>query len=433
VFPLLIRGTDTQPLVVVHPYLHGYHGLEEHGLSTRQGMYAVPTSWGGQRLTTSFSVAWGLWADFKYRAQRMPHVLEGCAANTKPSPHRTRSAALRHNAACLRGCPAYGAYRPEIPHYVLNQLAFFGIRDIVSLTSLRHLPEPLCGERLSGDFAIRETPETDTPSATGYAMGSPSMDAAPPDPLGISEPAASANESAASDKEQAASNKEHAKEWHRCIERIHRDASYKIPTDPAAYSRWDLYLRTSLVGNEWMCDHVHIMDHTSTTPRNIAISAAFAKVLFLCANHSTDQLQSAFVLRGRGHALVKSQQGCELYQLIDATYRPTGAKWLWSWEDQWHNARQEQLESIDSLRGRLEELVVKLGDGGIIIPPEYLLFRLLIIVCRGPYHEAFSHIQEKICVTDDPEWSLSTLTLDSLTDRLTRTLRLSKFLALTRF
>jgi hypothetical protein len=66
IFPLLIRGTDTHPLVVVHPYLHGYHGKEDYSCSTRQGIYAVPVSWGGQQVVTSYAVAWGLWADFKY-------------------------------------------------------------------------------------------------------------------------------------------------------------------------------------------------------------------------------------------------------------------------------------------------------------------------------------------------------------------------------
>jgi hypothetical protein len=165
-FPLLIRGTNTTPLVIVHPYLHGYHGHEpDPSLSPRQGLYAVPVSWGGQHLCTSYPLAWGLWADFKYRAQWTPHVHSACGANTRPSPHRTLAAAQRFNTECLRGHPMYGSFWPEIPRYILTQLAHFGVPDLASLTSFRELPKPPrpCGVTLAGAFALRETPETDTP------------------------------------------------------------------------------------------------------------------------------------------------------------------------------------------------------------------------------------------------------------------------------
>jgi hypothetical protein len=269
-FPLLIRGMDTKPLVIVHPYLHGYHGSEDHSLSHAQGLYAVPTSWGGQRLTTSYAVGWGLWADFKYRAQLMPHVKAGCSANGKPSPHQTRRAAEQHNLGHLQGSPPYGRYRPEIPHYILTQLSHFGIEDFASLTSFRDLPEPDHGHRFSGDFYLRLTPdpEHDTPSSSGSVVGSPSpsvgvLGAMSPSPV------------LATSRQEA----DHTKTRIRVMERIGKDATFKIPLDHSAYPRWALLLRTGLLGDVWMSSGTHILDHQVTTPDN----QPFLKPLLTCS------------------------------------------------------------------------------------------------------------------------------------------------------
>jgi hypothetical protein len=403
-FPILIRGTDTQPLVIVHPYLHGYHGLEDHSTSTRQGMYAVPTSWGGQRLTSSFALAWGLWADFKFRCQLMPHVLDGCSKNCKPSPQRTRRSATDHNLECLRGNPPYGKYRPEIPRYILTQLSHFGIHDIVSKTSFRDLPEPSRGLRLSGDFAIRETPETETPS-------------------GSSESVSLAGSSHKSVSPSKPDTPDHTKTRVRVIERIGKDPKFKIPSDHASFPRWALLLKTALLGDAWMADGQHILDHKITTLTNQEVSDALSQLLFLCSTHGSEQIQNDFFLRGRGHTLLTASKGCEIYHLLDVAYRPSGAKWLWLWDEQWSSARHEQSESIASFRGRLEELVAKLAECGIVIPPNYLVVRLLTLACQGPYRDAFEYIQEKICVTEDPEWDLNNIDLDEMTDRLTSALR----------
>jgi hypothetical protein len=403
-FPLLIRGTDTQPLVIVHPYLHGYHGLEDHSSSTRQGMYAVPTSWGGQRLSSSFALAWGLWADFKFRCQLMPHVLEGCSKNAKPSPQRTRRSGTAYNLECLRGSPQYGKYRPEIPRYILTQLSRFGIDDIVSKTSFRDLAEPSRGLRLSGDFALRETPETETPSRSSESVSLGGSSTNMPSPVKSEGP-------------------DHTKTRVRVIERIGKDPKFKIPSDHASFPRWALLLKTALLGDAWMADGRHILEHKVTTLTNHEVSDALSQLLFLCSTHGSEQIQNDFFLRGRGHTLLTALKGCEIYHMLDVAYRPSGAKWLWIWDEQWSAARHEQSESIASFRGRLEELVAKLAECGIDIPPKYLVVRLLTLACQGPYRDAFEYIQEKICVTEDPEWDLNQIDLDEMTDRLTSALR----------
>jgi hypothetical protein len=298
----------------------------------------------------------------------------------------------QHNEACLNGHPPYGQYRPEIPLYIIQQLCVFGIDNITDMTSFRDLPEPNCGPRLAGDFAMQESPapETDLPSASG------SVDAPP----------------------AVASNLTHAKDRLWSIDRIQRNSGHKIPTDHTAFTCWSLLLEAGLMGVAWVVDGTHILSHPTTTPTNQAVLAALAQALFLCCNHSSDQVQNEFVIRGRGHTFLKQQQGCELFQLISSTYCPIGAKWLWSWEEQWTYARHEQSESIATLWGWLKELVLHLAEGSIVLPSEYLIFHLLTLACRGPYHDLFAFIQTKICVINNPEWDITTLTLDALTDCL---------------
>jgi hypothetical protein len=57
-FPLLLRDIGPDPVVVLHPYLHGYHGLEDHGQSLKRGLYAVPVSWCGQRTASYRPLKW---------------------------------------------------------------------------------------------------------------------------------------------------------------------------------------------------------------------------------------------------------------------------------------------------------------------------------------------------------------------------------------
>jgi hypothetical protein len=415
-FPLLIRGTDTTPLVIVHPYLHGYHGREpDPSLSPRQGLYAVPVSWGGQHLCTSYPLAWGLWADFKYRAQWTPHVHSACGANTRPSPQRTLAAAKRFNTECLRGHSMYGLFRPEIPRYILSQMAHFGVPDFSSLTSFRELPEPPRphGVTLAGAFALRETPETDTPSSSGSTSSVVSADV----------PAPTESDSQAV-KTLA---KEHHKERVRVIERLGRETQYKIPTDHSAFSRWRLLIKTAMAGEAWEVDGCHILLQSKTTPSNKGVSGALSKLLFSCCNHSTQQIQDDFFLRGKGHDLMEGSLGCELFRLLEKTYQPSGPNWAWKWDDQLISLRHEQSESIPSFRGRLQSLVSKMGDCGIDLPPPYLVLRMLILVCRGPYHDVFDFIQTKVCVHKDPDWDLCTLDLETVSDRLDSILRRSKY------
>jgi hypothetical protein len=409
IFPLLLCGNDPHHVVVVHPFLHGYHGSEDHGLSTRQGMYAIPVSWGGQQLTTSYAVGWGLWADFKYRAQHMPHVLTGCSGNCKPSPQRTRRAATLYNQECLRGHPPYGRFRPEIPRYILQQLAFFGIPDLMGKTSLRDLPEAERGTRLRGDFFLRqsqEVPETDTPSQSGSATESTTVST--PDQHNLE-------------------GSDYAKTRTRVVDRFVKEPKYKIPSDHAAYPRWELLFRSALLDNAWKSGGTHILDHPVTTEQNRVVSAALANALFVCSTHSSEQLQNDYFLRGQGNTLLKEQKGCELFHLLDVAYRPTGAKWLWIWDAKWYSIRHEQSETIASLRGRLEELASKLLECGIFIPPKTMVFRLLTLACSGPYYDVFAHIKDKICVTEDPAWDLNDFDLDIMTARLTSALMLSSY------
>jgi hypothetical protein len=311
---------------------------------------------------------------------------------------------MAHNQECLRGGPPYGKYRPEIPRYILTQLSHFGITDLVSKTSFRDLPEPSRGARLSGDFAIRETPETETPrsSAASVAHSLGSEGGSPPP------------------KSECF---DHTKTRVRVIERIGKDPKFKIPSDHASFPRWALLLKTALLGEAWTSDGKHILEHKVTTPTNHEVSDALSQLLFLCATHGSEQIQNDFFLRGRGNTFLMGLKGCEIFHMLDVAYRPSGAKWLWIWDEQWSNAKHEQCESIASFRGRLEELVAKLAECGIDIPPKYLVLRLLTLVCQGPYHDAFAYIQEKICVTEDPEWDLATMDINEMTDRLTSALR----------
>jgi hypothetical protein len=124
---------------------------------------------------------------------------------------------------------------------------------------------------------------------------------------------------------------------------------------------------------------------------------------------------------------MKAQHGCEILHWLDATFRPTGAKWLWLWEEQWSSLRHEQLETVLSLRGRMEELAAKMAECGLVITSPHITFKLLGLVCAGPYHDIFATIQQKICVLDNPDWTLPQLTVELVTDRLSSLLRRSDY------
>jgi hypothetical protein len=183
-------------------------------------------------------------------------------------------------------------------------------------------------------------------------------------------------------------------------------------------------------GPAWKVNGQHILKHPSTTAANQAVLSSLATLLFFCGHQGLQQVQDDFFLRGRGHALLNNQKGCKLYQLLDATYRPIYCQMalaLGHSDTQWQIIKHEQSESILSFRGRLEELTGKLAECGMVLPPLSLRFKLLSLVCCGPYHDVFTVIQNKVCVLSDPDWDITKLDLDVLTDHLDSLLRRSDY------
>ena len=420
-FPLFIRGITSTPLTVLHPYLHGFHGSTDPSFSGTSGIYSVPTSWGGQQVLTneSFALAWALWADFKFRCKRMPNVQAGCRQNARPSPKRSHRSGLEHNTTCLHGHPPYEAYRPEIPPYILDQFDQLGHGDPHVWTSFHDCPEPSHGERLSGDFIVMTPPETDTPQAdtpmdvsvssshssslltgskaTIHELGS--IRTSTPDVVMLDTNA-------------------HFKVRSRTIDFASVTPRYRIPSNPDKFTAWKLLVRSELRGAPWMSANVHILSMPLTTDANRHLSESLSQFLFRCGSESPDQVVRDFFLHGEGNALTLQQKGCEAYRLLDSTFHPTGARWLWTWEEHWTTARHEQGESLTALRGRLQDLADKLGSSGLVISREHQIFKFLVLACTGPYHDVFTSVYNKLVVTNDPDWALDKLTLNDVESRL---------------
>ena len=439
VFPILLRGTSTRDLTIFHPFLHGYHGGPDHSHSSASNIYAVPVSWGGPQVVNTYALAWGLWADFKYRAGTDANVGVICSENAKPTRCDSVRAAQAFNKQFWRthlralGSDPYQRFRPPLPFYVNWQFQQFGEPDPHRWTTFHDLYDPDCGKvdipgevnllpyhevstglrypRLVCGEVADCVPELDTPSvgASVHANSSGSLTSG-------GGPGRQESEATA-----YASMRLHT------INYITKNKSFPIPQEPGKFPNWLLMIQTDMLGAPWSPGGQHILHHATTTPENATVSDSLATYLYRCGTNSTEQVQRNFFLQGEGHAYLKAKQGCELFQLLVRHYQPSGIRWLWQWSEEWAHARHEQCESIQTLYSRLEELSFKMKKAGIGITNKEFLLKLVMLACNGPYHTVFDHVKQKVCVNADKEWDLDGIAPCELARRLSDILRHSSF------
>ena len=421
-FPLLLRGDSwsgvgtgfNDELTVFHPYLHGFHSSDDYSSSTSRGIYGVPVSWGGPQVVRSFALAWALWADFKYRASSEPDVADQCRTNPSPTPFDSIAAADAANRRLqiLRARP-YCMLRPQLPHYVESQFAEFGITHPHGLTSLESYPEP------------RRDPEDDFPGDCTFQGVPPEVDT--PSVGGGSTSARSIHSTGSSGSTTTATEDGFEKSRQTTISHVSKSYTFKLPQDPKDFPLWSLNIKAEMLGEAWQVDGEHITKHTVTTTSNASVSASLSVLLFRCSTYSDPQVRKDFFLLGTGLELYEAQKGCELWHHLRSHFTPRGMRWLWEWEEAWSSARHEQQESITALRGRLEDLSLKLKESGVSLSLKQILLKFIILVCTGPYHSVFQSVRDKICLTNDPEWDLETACIKNVEHRLSTILRQSDF------
>jgi hypothetical protein len=204
---------------------------------------------------------------------------------------------------------------------------------------------------------------------------------------------------------------------------------YAFPTDWGLFLRWDESVtETELLSPPWCLDGTTIMrQRTTTTPTNAAISSHFALYLQRCALQGGDKVSRNLISGIQAKKYSNSGQGCELFRLTLKTYKPLGPRWFWDYNLQWGDLKQAKGESSQELSGRISELEDKLRDCGLQLPELAHKLKLVTCVCRGPYHNIYTDVYDKICVRQEQGWDLQILDLETLGNRLTSLLRNSQY------
>jgi hypothetical protein len=195
---------------------------------------------------------------------------------------------------------------------------------------------------------------------------------------------------------------------------------YAFPTDPGQFLCWESVTETELFSSPWCLDGVSIMRQPTTTPANVPISRHFASYLQRCALQGGEKVSRNLISGIQANKYIHSGQGCELFRLILKNYNPVGPRWLWDYDLEWGDLKQAKSKLV-------QELEAKLRDCGPQFPGIAHKLKLVTCVCRGPYHDLYTDVYDKMCVRQEPGLDLQTLDLETLVKRPTTLLRNSQY------
>jgi hypothetical protein len=223
-------------------------------------------------------------------------------------------------------------------------------------------------------------------------------------------------------------DKQHNESREKTLRLVSTTQMYAFPTDPGQFLRWESVTETELLSPPWCLDGVSIMRQPTTTPANAPISRHFASYLQRCALQGGEKVSRNLISGIQAKKYIHLGQGCKLFRLVLKNYKPVGPRWLWDYDLQWGDLKQAKSESVQELSGRIAELEAKLRDCcGLQLPEIAHKLKLVTCVCRGPYHDLYTDVYDKMCVRQEPGWDLQTLDLETLMNRLTTLLRNSQY------
>jgi hypothetical protein len=126
--PVITDRPGTHPTRSLHPFLHGYQGVD-HATENKVfgSYYAVPHGWGGPAIYRSWAMAWAASVDFKILAyQNLP----GSSLDSFVTATRREFASFEAASFHLNTCGAVEIPQLAPPHlqeYIDMQFREFGI------------------------------------------------------------------------------------------------------------------------------------------------------------------------------------------------------------------------------------------------------------------------------------------------------------------
>jgi hypothetical protein len=247
--PVITERPGTHPTRSLHPFLHGYQGVD-HATENKVlfGSYcAVPHGWGGPAIYCSWAMAWAASADFKILAyQNLP----GSSLDSFATATRRRFASFEAASSHLNTCSAVKIPQLAPPHlqeYMDMQFCEFGINPS-RYSSWRGLdpPELTFYNRMMVDIQRDEPdPATDAPRYQA------------PD-------TSSASDVLSLDMESQADNLANRRRHgfrQRTVRHISDKAMYKLPNDKDSFLQWEQLTEVELLQDPWCLDGLTIMRH----------------------------------------------------------------------------------------------------------------------------------------------------------------------------
>jgi hypothetical protein len=386
------------PQSAFHPFFYGYEGSCQAQTRKHGDYYAVAHGWSGPSIYRSYAMAWTAQADLKL----LVHLsLPGGRQQFKTARRRMLPTRSQAEAHLREAGPPVGSFKPPyMPRYIRKQLESLGIPDLNAHSSWRTLSPPTTMAYTLGKIDVvipsHPTPETESPSVTRL----------------IDHSSLASSASAVDYERKNYDSRE------KTLHLVSTSKIYAFPVDPNKSLS-----ETELLSPAWCIDGTTNMRQPVTAPANAPISRHFASYRQQCALQGGEKISRNLISGTQAKRFINAGQRCELFRLILKTYKPVGPRWLWEYDNQWSELHQDKGESIQGVSGRISELETKLSDCGLDQPDIAHKLKLMTCACRGPYHDVFQDVYDKIYVRQESGWDLATLDLETLVNRLTSILR----------